>query len=178
MKNIMEKIDATRDFWFKLYWPDLQSNLTSMPFQTGDIAKNDINVDGGGMITFFQSVMVETKAMALRVIPENQPQPEFEEFYPVVYFGKLGDDMVRPYGMFGGFKLRPYDVVVDQRGNVHFGQENLKTILDLPSREILVERYVQKYGKAPKASVPKKIAAQNKLPENSGGHGRDDDVPF
>lgn len=180
MNSKIEYIEANRDFWFKLYYPGMAGNLIKMPSQTGNVTKDDINVEGGGMIAFFQSAM-QTKAMALRIIPENQAQPEFEEFYPTVYFGEMRAGSVKPYGFFAAFAPHSYDVVVDEQGKIHFGAKNLKTILDLPSRKTLVDRYTAKHGKAPEAQKPKPVAHMGGLPsKNAGGtgYGRDDDVPF
>ena len=142
MKKKIEKIEATRNFRIKVYWPEIADKLTDMHFLVHDVNKDELNQADNGMIDLFSGCM-RLGAMAARIIPDGQTRPDLEEFYPVIYFGKMSKDnpdKVCPYFFFNEFKPRPCDAVVNIHGGIEIGAENLKNILDLPTQEVLQGR--------------------------------------
>ena len=142
MEQETERIEATRRFRAKAYQPQIADKLADMPYQIYDMYKSEINRSEHGMIGFFLGCMKDG-AIAVRIIPDRSMDPDLEEFYPAIYFGMMSKDnpdKIRPYFFFNEFKPRPYDVVLNARGEVEFGKENLKTILKLPTQKVLQGR--------------------------------------
>ena len=174
MEQEAEKVKGARRFRVELYHFDIGA------VRAGNYLSTDDDKGAGNQpdthLRDFLLTCLKRGAHAVRFIPEGQDAPHLKEFLPLVYFGRVRtvlSNRVYPYGMMErGFILYPdRDVVINEENKVVFGEKNLKTILDLPTREMLEALYLKRYGRPPMGARNLGTHA-TRIHSSSGGRDR------
>ena len=151
MEQNAEKDEGGNDFQVELYYKGTGFVLTTdRPLPSNDGNKTDDQL-AADLMTFLLACR-EKETSAVRFIPSKPFPLDLKEFCPCVYFGRISEyipNRVYPNDLQVGIYLHPYHVVVNNKNEIEAGRENLLSLLNPPTQDVLEARYVEKYGHRP-----------------------------